>query len=157
MAYESLDRTGGINSNERPSLDEIHPGPPPQAAATNETSASETAKLHDVTTRTLRFYEDRGLIRPRRAGRARFYSENDHARLAMILNGKGLGFTLTEIAELIGTPDKKRGAAPDFENHLGPGQISAQLDHLERQRREIEDAIARLRAMHQRQTKAGAE
>jgi DNA-binding transcriptional MerR regulator len=127
-----------------------------EAASSRETTISETAKLYNVTLRTLRFYEDRGLIRPRRVGNARFYSGLDRARIQMILNGKRLGFTLTEIAELIGTPDPNRALVSDFEGRLEPHQISTQLDHLERQRREIDEAIARLRATHERLTHSGA-
>jgi DNA-binding transcriptional MerR regulator len=64
----------------------------------------------------------------------------------MIIKGKQLGFTLTEISELIGTQD----SADDFEEKLRPSQITTQIDHLERQRREIDDAIVRLKATHDR-------
>jgi DNA-binding transcriptional MerR regulator len=66
----------------------------------------------------------------------------------MILKGKRLGFTLAEISELIGAED---GAAKiDFEERLQPAQIVDQLNHLERQRREIEEAITSLRATRER-------
>jgi len=98
--------------------------------------------------RTLRFYEDRNLIHPRRAANARYYGGPDRVRLEMILKGKRLGFTLAEISELIGGED---GAAKtDFEGRLQPAQIVDQLDHLERQRREIEEAIASLKATRER-------
>jgi len=115
-----------------------------------EMTISETARLYGVTLRTLRFYEDRGLIRPRREGNARFYRGVDRVRIEMILNGKRLGFTLTEIAELIGQSDLNRSADSDFETRLAPAQVVSQIDHLERQRREIEAAITRLRATHDR-------
>ena len=127
-----------------------------EAASSRETTISETAKHYNVTLRTLRFYEDRALIRPRRVGNARFYNGLDRARIQMILNGKRLGFTLTEIAELIGTPDPNRAVMSDFEGRLEPHQISTQLDHLERQRREIDEAIARLRATNDRLRRHGA-
>jgi DNA-binding transcriptional MerR regulator len=107
-----------------------------------------------VTLRTLRFYEDRGLIRPRRAGNSRFYNGLDRVRIQMILNGKRLGFTLTEIAELIGHPDPNHGADSDFETRLAPAQVVNQIDHLERQRTEIDSAIARLRATHEKLAQA---
>jgi len=117
-----------------------------------EMTISEMARQFGVTLRTLRFYEDRGLIRPRRAGNARFYSVPDRLRVQMILNGKRLGFTLAEIADLIGAPDAAKAAAADadFEGRLAPQQISSQIDHLERQRREIDEAIERLRATNAR-------
>ena len=101
-----------------------------------------------VSLRTLRFYEDRKLLRPRREGNMRIYGPGDRMRLRMILKGKQLGFTLTEIGELIGAQD----LSEDFEQKLQPQQIVTQIDHLERQRHEIEEAISRLRATHARLT-----
>ena len=115
-----------------------------------ELTISETARLYGVTLRTLRFYEDRGLIRPRREGNARFYRGIDRVRIEMILNGKRLGFTLTEIADLIAHSDPNKGADSDIEARLAPAQVINQIDHLERQRRDIDSAIARLRATHDR-------
>jgi DNA-binding transcriptional MerR regulator len=113
-----------------------------------EMTIGEMARAYGVTLRTLRFYEDRNLLRPRRAGNARYYGGVDRARLAMILKGKQLGFTLSEIADLIGGDD---GASrTDFEERLQPVQIVDQLDHLERQRREIDEAIAMLKATRER-------
>ncbi len=125
-----------------------------EAHSHKETTISETARLYGVTLRTLRFYEDRGLIRPRRAGNARYYGGLERVRIQMILNGKRLGFTLAEIAELIGAPDPAHASGPDFETRLAPQQISSQIDHLERQRGEIDDAIARLRSTHSRLAQA---
>ena len=113
-----------------------------------ETTIGEMARTYGVTLRTLRFYEDRNLLRPRRVGSARYYGGVDRARLAMILKGKQLGFTLTEIADLIGADD---GAAKsDFAERLQPAQIADQLRYLERQRREIDEAIAQLKATCER-------
>ena len=113
-----------------------------------EMTIGEMARAYGVTLRTLRFYEDRNLLRPRRAGNARYYGGVDRARLAMILKGKQLGFTLSEIADLIGGDD---GASrTDFEERLQPVQIVDQLDHLERQRREIDEAITLLKATRER-------
>lgn len=99
-----------------------------------------------VTLRTLRFYEAKGMLKPRRDGSARLYAAADRLRLQMILKGKQLGFTLSEIRELIGAA----GAATQFEEKLQPEQIVSQIGHLERQRAEVESAIARLRETHQR-------
>jgi len=113
-----------------------------------EMTIGEMAREFGVTLRTLRFYEDRNLIHPRRAGNTRYYGGPDRVRLEMILKGKQLGFTLAEISELIGAED---GAAKtDFEGRLRPAQIVDQLDHLERQRREIEEAISSLKATRER-------
>ncbi len=111
-----------------------------------EMTIGEMATEFNVSLRTLRFYEDRKLLRPRREGNARLYSGADRLRMQMILKGKQLGFTLTEIHELIGSYE----SSDDFEDKLKPQQIVTQIDHLERQRAEIEIAIARLRATHER-------
>jgi DNA-binding transcriptional MerR regulator len=119
-------------------------------SAAGEMTIGEMAREFGVTLRTLRFYEDRNLIRPRRAGNARFYGGLDRVRLEMILKGKQLGFTLTEISELIGAGVEDGPGQKGFEQRLRPAQIVDQLDHLERQRREIEEAIASLKATRER-------
>ncbi len=113
-----------------------------------ELTISQMSRLYGVSLRTLRFYEDRGLIRPRRQGNARYYRSADRARLDMILRGKKLGFTLSEITDLIG--GKGSSETFDLEERLQPQQIVNQIGHLERQRDEIDHAIARLRATHGR-------
>lgn len=111
-----------------------------------EMTIGEMAIEFNVSLRTLRFYEDRKLLRPRREGNSRLYSATDRLRMQMIMKGKQLGFTLTEIHDLIGNYE----SSDDFEGKLKPQQIVAQLAHLERQRAEIDGAIARLRATHER-------
>jgi len=111
-----------------------------------ELTIGEMATEFNVSLRTLRFYEDRKLLRPRREGNTRLYSPADRLRMQMILKGKQLGFTLTEIHDLIGNYE----TTDDFEGKLKPQQIVTQIDHLERQRAEIDGAIARLRATHAR-------
>ena len=82
----------------------------------NTFSISDLAQEFGITTRTIRFYEDEGLLHPRRRGRNRVYSNRDRVRLKLILRGKRLGFTLSEIAEIISM------------YHSEPGE-SAQLDY----------------------------
>ena len=121
---------------------------PPEAdsAGSELLTIGEVSRLYGVTLRALRFYEQRGLLKPIRRGGARFYDAVQKVRLQMILKGKQLGFTLTEISDLIGAQD----TSEDFEQKLQPQQIVTQIDHLERQRRDIEAAITRLRATHAR-------
>ncbi len=111
-----------------------------------EMTIGEMASEFNVSLRTLRFYEDRKLLRPRREGNTRLYSVTDRLRMQMIVKGKQLGFTLTEVHDLIGNYE----TTDDFEGKLKPQQIVTQIDHLERQRAEIDGAIARLRATHER-------
>ena len=119
-----------------------------------ELTISQMSRLYGVSLRTLRFYEDRGLIKPRREGNARFYRAVDRVRMEMILRGKELGFTLTEINDLIG--GKGANETPDLEERLQPHQIVTQIGHLERQRDEIDTAIQRLRATHNRLLQSAA-
>jgi DNA-binding transcriptional MerR regulator len=64
-------------------------------------SISDLAAEFDVTTRTIRFYEEKGLLQPARAGNRRIYSPADRTRLRLILRGKRLGFSLDESAEIV--------------------------------------------------------
>ncbi len=64
-------------------------------------SISELAEEFDVTTRTLRFYEDKGILSPQRKGTARVYGERDKVRLRLALRGKRLGFSLDDCREII--------------------------------------------------------
>ncbi len=112
-----------------------------------ERTIGEIARSYDVSLRTLRFYEDKGLLQPRRQGTARFYSARERIRLELILKGKRLGFTLAEIYNLIASrsdtaPDSQE---TDLTESLGQGQIAAQIAHLERQRNDLEIAIGELR------------
>lgn len=111
---------------------------------------SDLARDFGVTLRTLRFYESRGLISPARSGMTRVYSARDRARLALILKGKQLGFTLVEIRAMLANEDKKTetgtSAASVGGLHLTRDQIVEQLELLRSQRTEIENAIKELEA-----------
>ncbi len=103
----------------------------------------EMARVFNLSLRTLRFYEDRGLLVPRREGTTRYYAARDKARMELILKGKHLGFTLTEIREFLVDADKR----PESQQlALRHDQILAQLAHLEKQRSDIDRAILELRA-----------
>ena len=96
-----------------------------------------------VTLRTLRFYEDRGLIKPKRSGLTRLYNETARARVQEDINATRLGFTLTEILDLMG---KDSGGKPKALK-LTKTQIAQQLTQLEHQKAEIDKAISRLKSM----------
>jgi DNA-binding transcriptional MerR regulator len=70
---------------------------------------SDLAKEFEITTRSIRFYEDMGLIQPERRGTVRVYSRRDKIRLKLILRGKRLGFSLAEIRELFELYDAQQG------------------------------------------------
>jgi len=124
----------------------------PDKKTPNEATIGEMASEFGVSLRALRFYEDRGLIRPRRSGARRLYGEAERRRLRTILRGKKFGFTLREIAELIASDS---GEA-DLEDGLRAEKIVDQIVRLERRREEIEAMIVRLRAAHQTRRQAPA-
>lgn len=66
----------------------------------NTYSISDLAKEFDITTRSIRFYEDQGLITPTRKGQTRIYNKGDRVRLKLILRGKRLGFSLAETGRI---------------------------------------------------------
>ena len=112
--------------------------------ASDDLSAiSEVTAEYGVTARALRFYEDEGLIAPTRRGTARLYAPRDRARLAWILRGKRVGFSLTEIRELLDLYDLGDGRRSQRAKTL-----ASSLDKiatLERQRQDIDAALAELR------------
>ena len=145
LAHASAGVSAGILEEEgRNALDSAQP----------ELTISQMSRVFGVSLRTLRFYEDRGLIKPRREGNARYYRGSDRIRMEMILKGKKLGFTLTEIQDLIG--GKGATEMTDLEDQLNPQQVVTQISHLERQRNEIEGAIERLRATQSRLAQSAA-
>jgi|LFEF01.1.fsa_nt_gb DNA-binding transcriptional MerR regulator len=115
-------------------------------------SIGDLSREFGVTLRTLRFYEDRGLLSPRREGMVRIYDARDRARLSVILKGKQLGFTLAEIEGMLAM--ENRGETPAATLKLSVSQIDDQIAHLERQREEIDQAILELR---EKQSQIGAE
>lgn len=104
---------------------------------------ADVSTAYGLTFRALRFYEARGLISPTRIGMTRLYSPKDCDRLELILKGKRMGFTLTEIRAMI-DQSERRGAASGLA--VTAEKIAAQIAELEARRAEIDAAIAELRA-----------
>ena len=86
---------------------------------TETSGIAELAKEFGVTTRTVRFYEDKGLISPTREGQRRIYSPRDRVRLRLIMRGKRLGLTLDEIAELIDLYDADPSEVTQLKQFIG--------------------------------------
>ena len=101
-----------------------------------------------VTHRTVRHYEDLGLISPERRGTARIYRRRDRTRLALILRGRRIGFTLDEIRTIIDMYDAPRGQAAQLEYLLS--QIGDRRADLEARRRDLDDALAELDSLEAR-------
>lgn len=76
------------------------------------------AKEFDITTRSIRFYEDQGLLAPLRKGQTRIYSQRDRVRLKLILRGKRLGFSLAETGRLFELYDADRTSATQLETMM---------------------------------------
>lgn len=84
---------------------------------------SELANELDISTRTIRFYEEKGLLSPRRSpGNQRLYSRRDRARLKLILRGKRFGYSLEQIAEMIGMAEVDLDEAEQIRRSLAYGQ-----------------------------------
>ncbi|WP_296707238.1 MerR family transcriptional regulator [Rhodoblastus sp.] len=127
--------------------------PQPEYTTAELFTIGELSRIYGVTLRALRFYEQRGLLSPARKGAARFYDSTQKDRLQMILKGKHLGFTLTEISDLLDA-EPGRPKADGFT--LDEKMVLSQLRHLEERRADLEQAISELRATHQRLTGAAS-
>jgi len=95
---------------------------------------SDLAREFDLTTRAIRFYEDEGLLHPRRNGRTRIYTLRDRTRLKLVLRGKRLGFSLGEIADMFQLYDSEPGESGQLKHILG--KVSERKSQLEGQLRE---------------------
>ncbi len=103
----------------------------------------DLTKAFGITSRTLRHYEDEGLISPERRGQTRLYSARDRARLSLILRGKRVGFGLAEIAEILDLYEKPDGGAAQLT--LARKKFAERVALLERQQADIEESLAELR------------
>lgn len=102
----------------------------------------DLAREFDLTLRSLRFYEDKGLLNPRRQGQTRLFSRRDRARLKLVLMGKKVGFSLSEIREMLDLYDLKDGRTTQLKVALE--KFCEQIRVLEEQRSHIDQAIADL-------------
>lgn len=105
-------------------------------------SISDLSAEFDVTARALRFYEDEGLIAPERRGTTRIYSQRDRARLAWILRGKRVGFSLGEIREMIDLYDI--GDGRKIQRQTTIERCRDRISLLTAQKRDIDAAIHEL-------------
>ncbi|MEQ8321293.1 MAG: MerR family DNA-binding transcriptional regulator [Rhodospirillales bacterium] len=103
---------------------------------------AELAKEFGVTTRTVRFYEDKGLISPTREGQRRIYSPRDRVRLRLIMRGKRLGLSLDEIAELIDLYDADPSEVTQLKQFVDV--IRERKSVLESQKKDIEDSLSEM-------------
>ena len=103
-------------------------------------SIAELAREFAITARTIRFYEDEGMIKPRRHGLTRLYSAGDRARLGWILRGKRLGFSLGEIKQLLDLYQVDRTGVQQMRELLRRSRLH--IADLERKRGDLDQHIA---------------
>ncbi len=106
-------------------------------------TVTELAADLGITPRTMRFYEDKGLISPRRAGTTRVYTARDRGRMVLILRGKRLGFSLREIGEYLDLYDTDPTRREQICMLLG--KLDRRIEDLEQQRRAVEQSLGELR------------
>ena len=137
-----------LDSDRRPGRN-VRPAVPDFAASFDVGAAGrETFNIRDLTkefgisARTLRFYEEKGLMAPRRNGQERLYSRRDRARLKYVLMGKAVGFSLEEVRQMLDLYDLGDGQATQLRVALK--KFKGQIGRLERQKSETERAIVEL-------------
>jgi DNA-binding transcriptional MerR regulator len=115
------------------------------SATSKAFTIGELSREFGVTLRALRFYENKGLISPHREGLNRLYSHGDRTRLALILKGKKLGFTLTEIRQMIAAEENSgdRDALT-----LSREKCLEQIELLQKQKGEIEEGLGELHRIY---------
>lgn len=109
---------------------------------------AELAGEFGITTRTIRFYEDQGLITPGRSGQRRVYASRDRVRLKLIMRGKRLGFSLDEIREMIDIYDSDPTEKAQL--HLVLDKITERRAALARQQRDIASMLGELAELEER-------
>jgi DNA-binding transcriptional MerR regulator len=109
---------------------------------TDSFSITDLAREFDVTTRTIRFYEDQGLIAPQRQGQTRIYGQRDRVRLRLIMRGKRLGFALKEIRDLLDLYETDRSEITQLTILIN--KIDERRDALRKQRDDINATIDEL-------------
>ena len=103
---------------------------------------SELAKEFGITTRTMRFYEEKGLVSPRREGQKRLYSAADRVRIKLILRGKRIGMSLAESVEVIDMYDPEHNNADQLNSLIRAVQNRRKI--LEQQRQDIDEMLSGL-------------
>lgn len=119
--------------------------PPEEAGEERTFTISELADTFQVTPRTIRFYEDQGLLSPRRDGLNRVYSHRDRARLTLICRGKRLGFSLAEIKDFLDLYDVDDRQIEQMRFALAHGR--ERIASLEVQLADVQQTLSELRAL----------
>ncbi|QDP00810.1 MerR family transcriptional regulator [Thalassotalea sp. PS06] len=118
-------------------------------------SISDLAKEFDVTTRSIRFYEDQGLLSPQRRGQTRIYNRRDRVRLKLILRGKRLGFSLAETGRLFNLYDADKTSTNQLDTIMD--LIAEKKSALHQQLDDIQVVLMELSTLEQRCKQARQE
>ena len=110
--------------------------------STNLLSVSELATELGITPRTIRFYETKGLLKPRRVGMTRVYTHRERARMLLILRGKRLGFSLADISEYLSLYDADPSQMMQLQSLTQ--KIDRRVAELQRQREDLETTLQEL-------------
>ncbi len=116
---------------------------------------AQLAREFGVTTRAIRFYEDKGLLTPERDGQRRVYGPRDHVRLRLIMRGKRLGFSLDEIREMIDLYDVDPSEVSQL--RLFIDKLRARREQLRRQQEDIQETLSELDRLEQQSSALLAE
>lgn len=111
-------------------------------AAKAKFSIGDLSKEFDITTRSIRFYEDQGLLSPTRKGQTRIYNQRDRVRLKLILRGKRLGFSLAETGRLFELYDADKSSATQLSTIMD--LIAAKKSDLKQQLEDINAVLIEL-------------
>ena len=131
-----------LDSNGTRLMSDLVTGLESGASARDVFTIRDLAREFDVSARTLRFYEEKGLLDPTRRGEQRLYSRRDRARLAYVLAGKAVGFSLEEVREMLDLYDLGDGQVTQLKVALA--KFAERIERLERQKSEIDRVIAEL-------------
>jgi len=118
------------------------------AASSATHSIGDLSREFRVTTRTIRFYEDQGLLCPRRQGQNRIYAPRDRVRLKLILRGKRLGFSIREIKDMLDMYDAPEGEVGQLRYFMD--RMRERREDLLRQRADIDQVLGELGALEAR-------
>jgi DNA-binding transcriptional MerR regulator len=100
----------------------------------------QLTKALGISARALRYYEDEGLVSPKRVGQARLYDEADRARVLVILRGRRLGFTLGEMRDMLRNYDFKDSQVRE-QMLMARTKFLERLERLQTKRRDIEESV----------------